>query len=223
MPKLNFLGHACFLLEDGDGERLLFDPFLSGNPAAKAKPEGVKADYILISHAHGDHLGDAYEIAAKNDALIITTAEIAEAAQGEGCRTHALHIGGGYRFPFGSVKATLAIHGAGISGGHACGFLVEYGGKKIYFAGDTGLFGDMKLIGELNALHLALLPIGDNYTMGIDDAVVAASFLQARQVIPYHYNTWPVIEADPLLFKEKVEQQTESDCIILQPGEWHLF
>lgn len=223
MPKLTFLGHACFLLEDSDGGRLLFDPFLSGNPMATAKPGEIKADYILISHAHGDHLGDAYDIAAKNDALIITTAEIAEAAREEGCRTHALHIGGGYRFPFGSVKATLAFHGAGIPGGHACGFLVEYNGKKIYFAGDTGLFGDMRLLGELNKLDLALLPIGDNYTMGIDDAAVAASFLKARQVIPYHYNTWPLIKADPLLFKEKVEQQTESDCIILQPGDGHIF
>jgi L-ascorbate metabolism protein UlaG (beta-lactamase superfamily) len=223
MPKLAFLGHACFLLEDNDRETLLFDPFISGNPAAKVKPGEIKAGCILVSHAHGDHLGDAYDIAAKNDALIISTAEIAEAARGEGCRAHALHIGGSHRFSFGSVKATLAFHGAGIPGGHACGFLVEYGGKKIYFAGDTGLFGDMRLIGELNALDLALLPIGDNYTMGIDDAVVAASFLKARQVIPYHYNTWPLIEADPQLFKEKVERQTETGCIILQPGETHNF
>ena len=100
--------------------------------------------------------------------------------------------------------------------------VVDYGGE-IYFAGDTGLFGDMKLIGELHALDLALLPIGDNFTMGIDDAVVAASFLKARQVIPYHYNTWPLIEADPQLFKEKVERQTESKCIILPPGESHTF
>lgn len=223
MSKLTFLGHACFLLEGKDRETLLFDPFISGNPAAKIKHSEVTADCILVSHAHGDHLGDAYEIATRNNALIITTAEIAEAAREKGCRAHALHIGGGHSFPFGSVKATLAFHGSGIPGGHACGFLVEYGDSLIYFAGDTGLFGDMKLIGELNALDLALLPIGDNYTMGIDDAVIAASFLKARQVIPYHYNTWPLIKADPGLFKREIEQQTDSACIILQPGEQHNF
>ncbi|HPU01607.1 MAG TPA: metal-dependent hydrolase [Bacillota bacterium] len=223
MAKLTFLGHASFLLEGGDGGRLIFDPFLSGNPAAAAKPGDIKVDYILVSHAHDDHLGDAYDIAARNDALIITTAEIARAAGAKGCRAHALHIGGSHRFPFGRVKAVPALHGAGIAGGHACGFMVEYGGRNIYFAGDTGLFGDMKLIGERHDLDLALLPIGDNFTMGIDDAVAAASFLQARQVIPYHYNTWPIIEADPRLFKEKVERQAGSQCIILQPGEAHVF
>lgn len=223
MPKLTFFGHACFLLEEKGQETLLFDPFISGNPMAPVKPGEIKPDKILISHAHGDHLGDAYTIALKNDAQIISTAEIAEAAQKEGCLAHALHIGGSHRFTFGSVKVTPALHGAGIPGGHACGFLVNYGGMQIYFAGDTGLFGDMKLIGELNALDLALLPIGDNYTMGIDDAVVAVSFLKARRVIPYHYNTWPLIEADPQLFKEKVERQTKTGCIILQPGEAHIF
>jgi L-ascorbate metabolism protein UlaG (beta-lactamase superfamily) len=223
MAKLTFLGHACFLLEDSVGETLLFDPFLSGNPVAAAEPGDIKTGYILVSHGHGDHLGNAYDIAAQNDALIISTAEIAEAAREKGCRAHALHIGGSHRFSFGSVKAVLALHGSGIPGGHACGFVVDYGGKKIYFAGDTGLFGDMKLIGELHALDLALLPIGDNFTMGIDDAVVAASFLKARQVIPYHYNTWPLIEADPQLFKEKIERQTDSKCIILPPGESHTF
>ncbi|HHW75201.1 MAG TPA: metal-dependent hydrolase [Firmicutes bacterium] len=219
MPKLTFLGHACFLIEGKGGERLLFDPFISGNPLAPIGVGELSADYILVSHAHADHLGDAYEIAVRDDAQIISTAEIAEAARSEGCRAHALHIGGSHRFPFGTVKATLALHGSGIAGGHACGFLVEHGGKKLYFAGDTGLFGDMRLIGELHSPDLALLPIGDNFTMGIDDAVVAARFLQVRRVIPYHYNTWPIIEADPHLFKEKVEQQTEASCIVLQPGE----
>jgi L-ascorbate metabolism protein UlaG (beta-lactamase superfamily) len=223
MSKLTFLGHACFLLEEKDQETLLFDPFITGNPLVPVSAEEIRADYILVSHAHGDHLGDAYAIAAKNDALLISTAEIADAAQGEGCRAHALHIGGSHHFSFGRVKLTLALHGSGIPGGHACGFLVGYGGKKIYFAGDTGLFGDMKLIGELNSPDLALLPIGDNFTMGIDDAVVATKFLKAGQVIPYHFNTWPLIEADPQLFKEKVEQQTETECIILQPGECHIF
>jgi L-ascorbate metabolism protein UlaG (beta-lactamase superfamily) len=216
---ITFLGHACFLLEEDGQEALLFDPFLSGNPMAPVKAEAVRAGYVLVSHAHFDHLGDAYEIARANGATLISTAEVAGAAQEQGVSAHAQHIGGRHRFPFGSVKLTPALHGSGISGGHACGFLVEFYGKKVYFAGDTGLFGDMRLIGELEAPDLALMPIGDNFTMGIDDAVVAASFIQAPAVIPYHYNTWPLIEADPLEFKEKVEKKTGAQCIILAPGE----
>ena len=219
MLKFTFLGHACFSMETEGGETLLFDPFITGNPQASVSAEELSANYILISHAHIDHLGDAYDIAARNDAVIISSSEIAVAAQERGADAHGLHIGGSHRFPFGTVKLTLALHGSGIPGGHACGFLVGCDGKTVYFAGDTGLFGDMRLIGELHRPDLALLPIGDNYTMGPDDAVVATRFLKARQVIPYHYNTWPLIEVDPLLFKEKVEQQTEADCIILQPGE----
>jgi L-ascorbate metabolism protein UlaG (beta-lactamase superfamily) len=221
MPVITYWGHACFFLEEEGREALLFDPFLSGNPLAPVKADAVRAGYVLVSHAHFDHLGDAYEITRANGAMLVSTAEIAKAAQEEGLTAHAQHIGGRHRFPFGSVKLTLAFHGSGIPGGHACGFLVEYHGKKIYFAGDTGLFGDMKLIGELEAPDLALLPIGDNFTMGIDDAVTAASFLRAPVVIPYHYNTWPLIEADPLEFKEKIEQKTGSRCIILAPGEKH--
>lgn len=219
MLELTFLGHACFLLQGAGRETLLFDPFISGNPQAAVAPEEVSAQYILVSHAHTDHLGDAYEIAAREGALIISTAEIAGEAEKKGCRAHALHLGGSHRFPFGRVKAVLALHGSGIAGGHACGFIVDYGDKTIYFAGDTGLFGDMKLIGELHRPDLALLPIGDNFTMGIDDAVIATRFLGARQVIPYHYNTWPIIEADPAVFKKKVEQQTEAGCTILSPGQ----
>lgn len=219
MSVITYLGHACFLVEEGEQEKLLFDPFISNNPQAPVKPEEVRASYILVSHAHFDHLGDAYNIARANGATIIATAEVAAAAEEQKVSAHAQHIGGRHRFPFGSVKLTPALHGAGIPGGLACGFLVEYYGKKIYFAGDTGLFGDMKLIGELEKPDLALLPIGDNFTMGIDDAVVAASFLKAPVVIPYHYNTWPLIEADPGEFKTKVEQKTGSQCVILQPGE----
>lgn len=223
MPDITFWGHAGFHLAEAGKEALVFDPFLTGNPLAPVKPEQVKAGYVLVSHGHFDHLGDAYEIARANDALVISTAEIAGEAQERGLNSHAQHLGGRHRYPFGSVKLTLALHGAGIPGGHACGFVVDYYGKKIYFAGDTGLFGDMKLIGELDALDLALLPIGDNFTMGIDDAVVAASLLNAAAVIPYHYNTWPLIEADPKEFKEKVEQESGSRCIILAPGESHSF
>jgi len=223
MPEITFLGHAGFLLEDQGKEMLLFDPYISNNPLATVSLEEIKADYILLSHGHSDHLGDAHEIAKNSDAMIISTAEIAGQAQKNGLTAHAQHLGGRHKFPFGSIKLTLAFHGSGVPGGHACGFVVDYYGKKIYFAGDTALFGDMKLIGELDPLDLALLPIGDNFTMGIDDAVIAATFLKAKAVIPYHYNTWPVIEADPEEFKQKVEQKTESRCVILPPGGRHSF
>ena len=219
MPEITFLGHACFLLQDKEKETLLFDPYLRENPLAPLKPEELKPDYILISHAHHDHLGEAYEIAGTCNATIISTPEIASQAQEKGLNAHGTSIGGSYRFPFGRVKVTLALHGSGIPGGHACGFVINYYGQSIYFAGDTGLFSDMKLIGELTPLDLALLPIGDNYTMGIDDAVMAVSFLGAPRVIPYHYNTWPVIQADPEEFKRKVEEKTSSRCFIVSPGE----
>lgn len=223
MPVIAFLGHATFSLSEEGREVLLFDPFVTGNPLAPLKLEEIRADYILVSHGHFDHLGDAYEIAKISGATIISTAEIAGQAGEKGLNVHAQHLGGRHRFPFGSVKLTLAFHGSGIPGGHACGFVIEYYGKNIYFAGDTALFGDMKLIGELDRLDLALLPIGDNFTMGIDDAVVAASLLKAKDVIPYHFNTWALIEADPEEFRSKVEEKTGSSCVILQPGQSHIF
>jgi L-ascorbate metabolism protein UlaG (beta-lactamase superfamily) len=223
MAEITFLGHAAFRLQEEGKGTLIFDPFVTGNPLAPLKLEAINADYILVSHGHFDHLGDAYKIAEKSGATIISTAEIAKQADEKGLKAHAMHIGGRHRFPFGSVKLTLAFHGSGIPGGHACGFVVDYYGKIIYFAGDTGLFGDMKLIGELDVLDYALLPIGDNFTMGIDDAVMAVSFLKAKTVIPYHYNTWPLIEVDPQEFKQKVEEKTGSRCIILPPGESQVF
>lgn len=223
MPKLTFLGHACFLLEDERKDTLLLDPFLRDNPQAPLRPEELRTDYILVTHAHHDHIGEAHEIAEANIATIISTPEIASRAQDSGLKAHPLNIGGKYNFPFGWVKATLAFHSSGIAGGCPVGFVINYYGKNIYFAGDTGLFSDMRLIGELTPLDIALLPIGDNYTMGIDDAVMAVSLLNVPQVIPYHYNTWPIIAADPGEFKQKVEEKTSAKCIIIAPGEGHNF
>ncbi len=223
MPELTFLGHASFLLEEKDRETLLFDPYIKDNPVSSVNVDEIKADYILVSHAHHDHLGDTHEIAHNNQSLIISTAEIARQAQEKGLNAHAQHLGGRHTYPFGSVKLTLAFHGSGIPGGHACGFVVDYYGNKIFFAGDTALFSDMKLIGELDPLDLALIPIGDNYTMGIDDAVIAATYLKAREVIPYHYNTHELLKADPQKFKHETEQKSESKVIILDPGGVHVF
>lgn len=216
--KIKYYGHSCFALEE-KGIILLFDPFINNNPSSPIKADAVKTNYILVSHGHDDHLGDALEIAPKNNCLIITTVELAKAAEGKGANFHRMNLGGSFQFPFGRVKMTPALHGAGVPGGRACGFVVDFFGKTVYFAGDTGLFSDMKLIGELNPLDVAILPIGDNFTMGISDAVIAAQFLKAQKVIPMHYNTWPIIQADPQIFKAEVEKNTASQCLIIQPGE----
>lgn len=214
--QLHYIHHAAFTLSDGK-TTLLFDPFLDGNPEG-LKPEDIKADYIFISHYHGDHLGSAYEIAKNNGALIISTAEIANDAASHGLKSHAMHIGGTHEFPFGKVRITPAFHGSGIAGGHACGFIVHFAGQVVYFAGDTCVFSDMALLSKLEPIEVALLPIGDNFTMGPKDAKVAAELLNVPTIIPIHYNTWPIIAQDPYAFKKDVEQSTNSDVLVVKPG-----
>lgn len=218
MIRIRWLGHAAVELSCG-GTALLFDPYITGNPLAPVKPSELKPNYILVSHAHFDHLGDTEAIAKQSDALVISTAEVARLCEGKGLKAHGMHIGGKRAFDFGYVRVTPAFHGAGVEGGHACGFVVQFHGKRAYFAGDTGLFSDMKLIGELEPLDVAFLPIGDNFTMGADDAALAAEYLGARIVIPMHYNTWPLIQADPVQFQKKVEAKTSSRVAVLRPGE----
>ena len=219
--KLTYYGHACFLVEGG-GSKLIIDPFLKGNPAAPVNPSQVKVDYVLVSHAHGDHWGDAAAIAKSNGATIIANAEISGYAGKRGLKAHALHIGGGFNFPFGRVKLTIAQHGSsfpdGTYGGNPAGFLLTLEGKNIYHACDTGLFYDMKLIGD-NGIDVAILPIGDNYTMGPDDALKAVELIQPKVVIPIHYNTFDVIRQDPDKFKSAVETKTSAKCVILKPGD----
>lgn len=216
MLQFHYIHHSCFTLSNGK-TTLLFDPYLDGNPEG-LKPEDIKADVIFVSHYHGDHLGSAYAIAKANDALLISTAEIANDAASHGIRSHAMHLGGTHQFPFGRVRITPAFHGSGIAGGHACGFIVEFGGKTVYFAGDTSVFGDMALLSRLEKIDVALLPIGDNFTMGPKDARLAAELLAAPLVIPIHYNTWPIIAQDPEAFKRDVEASTSSQVKVVKAG-----
>lgn len=221
MPKATFLGHSCVTLTDGK-HNLIIDPFLTDNPKAAAKADDIKADFVLITHGHGDHVGDGIAIAKRNRATIIANFELANLCGAEGAEVHPMHIGGGHDFDFGRVKLTIAHHGGGYGPdaarytGPPVGFLVTIGGKTVYHPGDTGLFYDMKLIGEMNDIELAFLPIGDNFTMDIDDAVKAAEFLKAKKVVPFHYDTWPVIEASAEEFAGKV---TGSEVVILKPGQ----
>jgi L-ascorbate metabolism protein UlaG (beta-lactamase superfamily) len=220
--KVKFLGHAAFWVETG-GKKLLIDPFLNGNPTASVKPSDVTPDYILVTHGHGDHVGDTVEIAKRGGAMVISNAEICDWMDKQGLKTHSQHLGGGFNYPFGYLKMTFALHGSalrdGSDGGNPGGFLLTtLSDEKLYFAGDTGLFGDMRLIGE-EGVDLAMLPIGDNYTMGPDDALRAVKLLQPKMVIPIHYNTFPLLKQDVVAWKKKVESETSAKVSVLLPGE----
>ena len=217
-----WFGHATLGLET-DGYKILIDPFFTGNPAASTTADQVEADYILVSHGHGDHVGDAVEIARRTGALVISNAEIAGWFGDQDIAAHAQHLGGGYQHPFGYLKLTLAIHGSalpdGTYGGNPAGLLITTNeGEKIYFACDTGLFGDMALIGE-EGIDLAVIPIGDNYTMGPDDALRAVKLIQPKHVIPVHYSTWDVIRQDPNAWAERVLAETDAQVHVLEPGD----
>ena len=220
--KLMFLSHSGFLITTAKGERILIDPFLEGNPSAICKAEDLAADYIVLTHAHGDHIGDSFAIAKKCDSLFICVNELANYCISKGFRGHNMHIGGCHKFSFGSVKFTIAHHGSmtpdGTYGGAPAGVLLFIDNKIIYHTGDTGLFYDMKLIGEMNPIDYMLLPIGDNFTMGTTDAIKAVDLAKPRTAIPMHYNTFPLIKADPLIFKTAVES-LGCNCIIMKPGE----
>jgi len=221
MLKVTYYGHSAFRLSDGS-QSLIIDPFLSNNPVSPVKAEEIKADYVVLTHAHGDHIGDALKIAQQNNATIIAVFELANYCASKGAKIHDMHIGGGYNFPFGRLKFTIAHHGSSNNDGQymgsPAGVVISMGGKNLYHCGDTGLFYDMKLIGEMTPIDIMLVPIGDNYTMGIDDAVKAVELTNPKIAIPMHYNTFDVIKADPSIFGKKLTD-IGKNSIIMSYGE----
>lgn len=221
--KITYHGHSVLKIE-ANGKTILIDPFITGNPKTDLKADEVKVDYILLTHGHGDHLGDTIPLAKANDATVIASPELSSYLMWKGVKTHEMNIGGARDFEFGQVKFTQAFHSTGFETedeqiiylGMPAGLLVTIDGKTIYHAGDTSLFYDMKLIGERHPIDVAFLPIGDNYTMGPEDAAYAAELLGAKQVVPIHYSTFPVIEQDPHKF---VELLPNGQGKVLEVGE----
>lgn len=207
MVKFTYFGHSCFLIEGSKG-KVIIDPFLKGNPHVKVNPNEIITNAVLVTHGHSDHLGDAVEISQKNHAPVIGVYEIVQYCINKGATGHGMNIGGSFRFDFGEVYVAPAFHSSGCPdgsyGGNPCGFVIRMDNRTIYHAGDTGLSLEMQLLGELHNIDVAILPIGDNYTMGPADAAKAVEFLKPKQVIPMHYNTFPEIQQDPAEFDDKV-------------------
>lgn len=230
MGRIVYHGHSCVEIVAGDGTRLLIDPFLADNPKADVGPEHFhdRLDYLLLSHGHFDHVADAWGLLRETGATLISTFEIVSYAQAEQGveNAHGMNIGGGFDFPFGRVKLTSALHGGKIDGegaegytGFPAGLLLTLDGTGIYHAGDTALTRDMELLeGQVD---IALLPIGDNFTMGPEDAARAVGMIRPRVVIPIHYDTFEVIEQDPREFRDRVGSAAE--VVVLAPGEEHAF
>ena len=217
-------GHACFEVVTGT-HRLLIDPFLGDNPSADCQADDVSPDAILLTHGHFDHVGDTVAIAKRTKAQVIATFEITEWLSKQGVpEVFAMNTGGARRFDFGTVKLTLAFHSSslpdGTYAGSPNGLLLKLPGATVYHAGDTALFSDMQLIGE-EGLDVAILPIGDTYTMGPDDSLRAVRFLRPKQVIPAHYDTWPPIAQDAHAWAERVRRETSAEPVVLKPGQSH--
>lgn len=220
---ISYHGHSIVKIKTGD-TTILIDPFITGNPTTDLKVEEEKPDVILLTHGHNDHVGDTIQLAKANDALVVATYELATWVGSHGIRYQPLNIGGGYQFDFGHVKMTQAFHsssyamedGSTIYMGMPGGFLFTAEGLTIYHAGDTSLFGDMKLIGERHNIDVAFLPIGDTLTMGPEDAAYAVSLLKPKIVVPIHFDTFPPIKQDPHHFKTLV---SGADVQVLKSGD----
>lgn len=228
MARLTWHGHATFTLVTDGGQRIMFDPFLDDNPAADIGTDAVgHLDYILCSHGHSDHFADAVALAKRTRATVIGTFELVAFVQSRGVRNgHGMNVGGGHRFDFGYLKLTPALHTGTIAGDDSGrytatpnGFWLDLGGKRLYHCGDSALTMDMQLL--RGRVDVALLPIGDNYTMGPEDAVRAVELIEPRVVIPMHYNTWEVIAQDPRQFQRLVGDRAE--VVILEPGGSYDF
>lgn len=225
MATLTWHGHSCFGLETDDGTRILFDPWLDDNPKADIRAADIdRLDYILVSHGHFDHFADCIKLAKRTGATVVSTFELVSFCQQQGVeKGHGMNIGGGFGFPFGRVKLTPALHTGSVDGDaegafttDCAGFLLTLnGGTRLYFAGDTALITDMQLL--RGQVDVALLPIGDNFTMGPEDAARAVEFIQPKRVIPMHYDTFEVIEQDPEAFRRAVGDRAEVS--VMQPGE----
>lgn len=220
---ISYHGHSVVKIKTGE-YTILIDPFISGNGLTDLKADEEKPDAILLTHGHNDHVGDTVPIAMANDSLVVAPNELADYLGWQGVKVHNMSIGGSWQFDFGKVKFTQAFHGSSfvtedneiIYTGMPAGLLFMAEGKTIYHAGDTALFGDMKLIGERHPIDVAFLPIGDNFTMGPEDAAYAVELLKPRMVVPIHYNTFPPIKQDPQIFADLV---TGADVKILSAGE----
>lgn len=219
--KVKYLAHSAVQLTNKT-YNIIIHPFISENPNSPMAINDIDVDYIILTHAHGDHLGDAIEIALRCNSTIICVNELGIYLSNKGLKVHKMHIGGGYNFPFGRVKFTIAHHGSsnseGMYMGEPAGVILTIDDKKIYHCGDTGLFLDMKLIGEIDIIDLMFVPIGDNYTMGIDDAVRAVGFVNPKLSVPIHYNTFPIIAADPYEFTAKVKS-IRKNAIVMEYGQ----
>jgi len=223
--KFTFFGHAAGYLET-ESDKFLFDPFLTGNPQAAVTADQVEPTYILLTHGHGDHVGDAVAISKRTGAPIVTTFELANWLGAQGAETVAMNHGGWCKFSFGRVRFTVAFHssstieagGRPLYLGEAAGVVLQTEGKTIYHAGDTALFSDMRLIGEDAPIDLALLPIGEHFTMGPKDAAKAVGLLAPKRVIPIHYGTFPPLVGDPQEFA-RLAKGTGTEVSVLRPGE----
>ena len=217
-----WLGHGTWQIVTPES-RLILDPFLDEAPCPACSAAEIETEFVLISHGHFDHVSDAVKIARRNHATVISNFEICEWVAGRGAkRIHPMNLGGRSKQKFGTVRMTPALHSStmpdGAAGGCACGFVLELTDGKVYFACDTALFSDMKLIGDVR-LDLAVLPIGDNFTMGPEDSIKAIEFLRPRRVIPAHFGTWPLVEQDVEAWADAVHKETDAEPIILAPGE----